>query len=153
MRIKHYIYLKICWKPQNTIKLDFVFWPLLLKYISVVEMGGYQGAVLSGRLMPLPSVSEENATLLQKGRQAHLAHSLLVVFRCKSRGRGKTMYADAGRLESRKPQPLRPRAALRLPGAPFLLPPPGDGKAWGLESSNPERDSAGDQELSSPWQN
>lgn len=116
-------------------------------------MGGYQSAILSCRLMPLPSVSEENATLLQKGRQAHLAHSLSVVFRCKSWGRGKTMYADAERLTSRKPQPLRPRAALRLPGAPFLRPPPGDGKAWGLESSNPERDSAGDRELSSPRQN
>lgn len=30
------------------------------------------------------------------------------------------MYADAGRLGSRKPHPLRPRAGLRSPGARFF---------------------------------
>lgn len=162
MRIKHYIYLKICWKPQKTIKLDVVFWLLFLKYISVVGMGGYQGAVLSGRLMPgVAKRFRRKRHSASKGTSSPPCTKAFGGLSVQELGAWEHHVCRCGAPRESQaapsPPPRRPplaRGAL-LPTAPGALPPrpPGDDKAWGLGSSNPGRDSAGDGELSRPRQN
>lgn len=119
MRIKHYIYLKICWKPQKTIKLDVVFWLLFLKYISVVGMSGYQGAVLSGRLMPgVAKRFRRKRHSASKGTSSPPCTQPFGGLSVQELGAWENHVCRCG--APRKPHPLRPRAALRSPGAPFL---------------------------------
>lgn len=71
-------------------------------------------------------------------------------FGARAGGVGKPCMQMRGASQAAPPPPPRspPLAWGALPPRP-----PGDDKAWGLRSSNPGRDSAGDRELSSPRQN